>query len=500
VKANPPPISAATRLGTIIMAGFGLTLLSILVVALVAYWNLHSHDNIRDNTAHVHSVIDHLEALRSWINDAETRERDFLITGDQYNLELYQAARTKTDQEAHLLDSLTRDDEDQRQRMKALTPLIDARLSSLEDSVEVRNQMGPQSALDMIRSSSRRSLMDDVLRRVNDMIDEERLRLPMHSLEDSFTVQPVFHIIVGGCLAALALLSATLFYLFQALTEIRASLKDSSQRDIDSQTQSRFMHAVLEDIDEGVVVLDRDMKVVQSNPVATRLLGASRSQTVEEFRAEFEPSSGGDGLTLALEHLQTKPPSAPTDPSKTELVTPDEPARISLKASARVLRDKAGGLRGGVLFLRDVTAHKRMERQLKANETSLINLFHYSVEAGFVVTLEDSLCIGVNEGFLRLCGYSREEILGQTVDGFGFCDNAAELKGALELGRSGQVVCDRTMRFRAKSGRRFEAVVSIVPVEIDGEACIVFAVRQYATPLKAAAPSSTPSNRVRSVS
>src|SRR4029077_16933368 len=295
-------------------------------------------------------------------------------------------------------------------------PLINGRLAVLKDSIEVREQMGPESALDMIRSSSRRSLMDDIGRRIDDMIDEERLFLSHRGQAEAHTANPAIQIVLGGCVAGSVLLFLTGFYLFRGLGTLRARVMDLSQSDIALQNQSRFMEAVLGSMDEGVIVLDRDMKVIHSNPVAEQLLQASRSQVVEELKAELEPSSAGDGLTLALEHLQTALPSV-KDPGATELSIsgPDKPARISIAASVRVLRDETGTLQGGVLLLRDLTVSKRTERQVKATEASLISIFNYGLEAAFITTLDDSFYIGVNEGFLILSGHSREEILVRTI-------------------------------------------------------------------------------------
>jgi two-component system, sensor histidine kinase and response regulator len=251
---------------------------------------------------------------------------------------------------------------------------------------------------------------------------KNRLFLGHRKLEETHTAKPAIQIVVGGCVAGSVLLFLTGFYLFRGLGTLRDKLVDLSRSDIALQTQSGFMDAVLGNVDEGVVVLDRDMKVIHSNPVAEQLLQASRSQVVEELRAELEPSSAGDGLTLALEHLQTALPSV-KDPVAMELSisSPDKPARISIAASVRVLRDEAGALQGGVLLLRDMTVSKRTERQVKAAEASLISIFHYGLEVAFITTLEDSFYIGVNEGFLILCGYSRDEILGRTIEsGFPF--------------------------------------------------------------------------------
>src|SRR5258708_21562473 len=140
MKGGSSPTSGIGFSATI-LAGFASALVAIAVVGVATYWSMKSLARSSDRAAHIHQVIDRLEALHFLLNDGETRERDYLITGDQYNLELYRAASSKIDEEASLLGTLTRNQGDQQQRLKALLPLIDARLAVLGDSIEVREQM-----------------------------------------------------------------------------------------------------------------------------------------------------------------------------------------------------------------------------------------------------------------------------------------------------------------------------------------------------------------------
>lgn len=475
MKGSSSPITSGIRFGATILAGFVSALVALAVIGAATYWGMKSLVKSSERAVHTQSVTDHLEALHFLVNDAETRERDYLITGDQYNLDVYRTVTAKIDREVHLLGALTHNQEDQQQRLKALVPLIDARLAVLKDSIDVREQMGPESALEMIRSSSRRSLMDDIGRRIGDMIDEEHLSLARRNREETHTAKPALQIVIAGCVAGLVLLLLTVIYVFRGLWAMRARLVGLSQSDTALQTQSRFMDAVFGNMDEGVVVLDRDMKVVHSNPVAEQLLRASRSQA-EGLKVELEPSSAGDGLTLALEHLQTALPST-KDPETTDLSisSPEQAARVSIATNVRVLRDENGTLQGGVLLLRDMTAAKRTERQAKANEASLISIFHYGLEAAFITTEEDLVYIGVNEGFLILCDYSRDEIVGRTIEELNFCDHPAELIEALEQARTAKTVCDRLLCFRTRSGNLFEAMLSAMPIEVGEQACILSA-------------------------
>jgi PAS domain S-box-containing protein len=102
-------------------------------------------------------------------------------------------------------------------------------------------------------------------------------------------------------------------------------------------------------------------------------------------------------------------------------------------------------------------------------------MFHHGLEAAFITSLEDSLCIGVNERFLTTCGYSGEEILGRRIEELNFCDSRTELMDTLEQVRNAQTVCERPLRFRTKSGHKFEAMLSAIPVEVGEQACILSA-------------------------
>ena len=481
MKTSSPPISSAVGFGLTIL-GFILVMIVVAATGLAAYWSLAVLNSRGDQESRTHVAadhrqvtIDHLQSLRFLLDEVETRERDYLISGDQYNLELYRSASAKLGQEVHALETLSPNEPGQQRRMTALAPLIRARMSALDDSIQVRTQMGPESALEMIRSSSRRSLMDDILRRVDDMIDEERLLPSQSKPSKEPSARLTLQIVVGGCIVGLVVLFLTALYIFRRLMKLRRSLADLSRSNTALQTQGRLMNAVLDNMDEGVVLLDRDLKVVRSNPVAEQLLKTSNGRVFDELKAKPDPPSAGDRFTLALEHFQTTLPDL-RSPETTELSisSPDQPTATSIAATARALRDEAGALQGGVLFFRDMTEHKSLESELEANEASLISLFHYGLEAALIATLDDALYIGVNEGFLRLCGYSRDEILGRPVKESNVFVSPVELGYALDQIRAGLVVRNRTLRFCAKSGRTFDAALSVLPIEFGGMGCALF--------------------------
>src|SRR5690242_8635556 len=110
--------------GKRIAIGFGLSLTMLLVVGAVAY---RETDSLLQNdrlVTHTHVVLEELAHLLSSLQDAETGQRGFLLTGRGEFLEPYQAALDKTAPAFADLRRLTIDNEVQQRRLDQLDPLM----------------------------------------------------------------------------------------------------------------------------------------------------------------------------------------------------------------------------------------------------------------------------------------------------------------------------------------------------------------------------------------
>lgn len=462
--------TSGIRFGAVI-AGLVAVSVVIAIMGVSGYWSLTSSLADGDRAARTHLSIDHLEMLSALLNESEIRSRDYVITGDERDVKLFQDASSNADRELRILQRLSLNDAGQQQRLKALASLIHVGLAALDDSLQVRTQMGPEAALEMVRSG-RHFPIDDALRRLNSMIDEERALSAQDQPHGRLAVRPAVDIIVAGSIAGFMLLLLTAWYTFRGLAALHTRVGALSHSDMTLRTQARFMDAVLDSVDEGVVFLDRDLKVVRSNSIAEKLLRTSKSPVLDELRGKLEPAAAGERLSFALEHEDGRPDLV-NDPMALGANRLASPATTSMEATARALRDETGALEGGVLLFRDVSERKAIERRLEANEASLISLFHFGLEAAFVATLEDSVYMGVNDGFLRLCGYSCDEILGQPIGKLGLFSTPTELANILECARTGQIVRDK-LCFHTRSGQSFDAMLLVMPIEVDGLPCAVF--------------------------
>jgi PAS domain S-box-containing protein len=131
----------------------------------------------------------------------------------------------------------------------------------------------------------------------------------------------------------------------------------------------------------------------------------------------------------------------------------------------------------------DITEQKRTEAALRRSEERFSKAFNASPAAIAITGLKDERVIDVNDVFVKMSGYSREEIVGKRSTDFGIWADPAERTRVMEIARQKGFVRGIETSFRTKSGEVLAASYSAEPIEIAGEPCLLSLVLDI-TPLK----------------
>jgi PAS domain S-box-containing protein len=110
---------------------------------------------------------------------------------------------------------------------------------------------------------------------------------------------------------------------------------------------------------------------------------------------------------------------------------------------------------------------------LQTNEAVFAHLIQNSPLAIVISGLTDGLLLDVNDSYLQLTGYSRDEVIGQTSVGLGLWADPklrAPLKALLE---SGQPIRDFEAAIRIKSGAERLVLATVSQIDFDGRTCLV---------------------------
>lgn len=128
---------------------------------------------------------------------------------------------------------------------------------------------------------------------------------------------------------------------------------------------------------------------------------------------------------------------------------------------------------GIVLNYRDVTERERALRAVQLSQQRMQAAFAASPDALIISRLADGLYLEVNDTFLELSGYSREELIGRTSVEMNIWASAeARAAFVAEFRRQGRVR-HFPAPYRGRDGRGGVVDISAELIDLDGESCIL---------------------------
>jgi PAS domain S-box-containing protein len=123
--------------------------------------------------------------------------------------------------------------------------------------------------------------------------------------------------------------------------------------------------------------------------------------------------------------------------------------------------------------IQDITERKKAETTLRQSEERFSKMFNTSPTPITLNRLSDGTFMAVNDSFLRLSGFTREEVIGHTAVELGVYPNPGTrsnfMKTLRELGR----LPSFDQPFKGKSGKMADTLLSLELVTIDGEPCVL---------------------------
>ena len=329
----------------------GLTVCVALGAVLAA---IRVHGEATQWVAHTHEVLRQIERTSSTLNQAETDQRGYLLTGDARMLGPFQIAVTLL---PHLLDhiqQLTADNPVQGRNIEALRVDVSNKLDAMGRSIVLADAGQPRAALEIVRgqgSPAMGQLRVDFSRM---QAEEERL-LSMRAAAVSRTnVWIVATVIVMGILAVLAL---------GVLRTLMA--KDATQIRLSEERLATTVASV----GDAVIATDAQGHVERMNPVAEQLTGWSIGE------AAGMPL---DTVFRIINGVSRNPVESPVDKvlregkvvglaNHTFLIAKDGTER-PIEDSGAPIRGPDGVITGVVLVFKDASARYAAERLLADSE------------------------------------------------------------------------------------------------------------------------------------
>jgi PAS domain S-box-containing protein len=431
-----------------------------------------SHSHVQ----HTREIIEAVQRVLLRLQDAETGERGFLITGEQAFLEPYEAAARSLDKQLAALDSMIRDPEARRllaelseragEQMTFLRSVIaQHRAGDAAGAAElIRQQLGKQK-MDEIRSLvARLEAREQSLLAERLQLFQERSRRSKSLVQGALTAASILVLIAGGALISY---------------QRRRFVAEAA-----AQHALTMLSLTLDNITQGVVVFDRDQKTLAWNRRYLELRGIKSEQIWAglDGRALMQQA---EPLELRIDGVAENTReravglSDPTRPFDAEAFRPD----------GSVLEVRGRPLANGnyIVTFNDVTALKISEAAYRDQAVRLSSILDNVVDA--IITINESGSIeSWSKGAERLFGYQAEDVLRRNVrmlmpephssahDGY--------LRHYMETGERRIIGTRREVEALHKDGRRVPVDLGISEMRIGSRRLFIGIVRDISERLE----------------
>ena len=235
----------------------------------------------------------------------------------------------------------------------------------------------------------------------------------------------------------------------------------------------RQLQQIIAGLTEGVILVDPDQTIFWANEAALAMHGVERLEelgaTVSEYRKKFELRYRNNHRLLPGDYPMDRVIAGEAFSDVVVAVAgagEDDPQWVH-RIRSLVLTDTAGDPDCLVLVLHDATeqfdAEQRFERAFGANPAPAI-----------ICRLSDLRYIKVNQGFLEMTGYAKEDLIGRSVYDVDVLENAENKELAIDRLNKGLTVPQMEAFFKLPDGGSKSVIVAGQPIEIGEENCMLF--------------------------
>lgn len=344
-----------------IVLTFSLSIFILLTIGAYAYECTKEYKSSSEWVRHTQEVINEAQTTLLSVEDIETAQRGYIITGEEHFLIPYRDG-VATLPKAHLrLYQLVHDNPSQRKLLAEINQLILQKTTFAERAITVRTKIGFNAARELVESGQGEGLMVSIRTLLQEFIRNEEVYLAnrLDASNDQFV-----H------MATVILASISLAILFVAIT-LYFFLKDYNRR-LRSQKQLKASEArikkFLESLPLGVYVVSPDGVPFFTNTEAVRILGEGivSGNNYSNVRERYQSYIiGTDEPYPDDKRPIVRVLNGESNICVEDVETDKDGKRIPLRINATHIVDEEGNIEFAIAVFEDITSLKESENELR---------------------------------------------------------------------------------------------------------------------------------------
>jgi PAS domain S-box-containing protein len=237
-------------------------------------------------------------------------------------------------------------------------------------------------------------------------------------------------------------------------------LKQAEEALIDSENLNRL---VIENQGEGIGIVDRNEIFTFANPAADQMFGLPVGGLVGKNLLDFIVP----GYFQVIRDETQKRAQSLRSSYELEIITQTGEQK-SILVTATPKYDNKGVQSGTFGVFRDITDRKMAENALRESEERYKAAFRTIPEA-ITITDENGTFVDVNEGFISLSGFLKEEVVGATTISLNIWTNPDDRTKIIETVSKQGLIENLETVFRSKNGTLLTTLVSACLINISNK-------------------------------
>lgn len=239
------------------------------------------------------------------------------------------------------------------------------------------------------------------------------------------------------------------------------------------QESERLMRDILRNMQDTLFRISIDNRIQWITPSVKELLGYDADEIIGEVFENYFTSKAPEQSLLAMLDISNGKLSSMEVP-----LLHKDGSVVWASVNAQYYYDDDNDVAGVEGVARNITQQRLAEIALRQSEELFSKAFHASPAMIALSQLRENYELGVfvdvNEAFLDRCGYTREEVIGRSVDEIGFFTNNEDQKELVNQLRAKGYGRDIEFPFKAKNAETYYALGSIETIDIAGSVCALW--------------------------
>jgi PAS domain S-box-containing protein len=250
-----------------------------------------------------------------------------------------------------------------------------------------------------------------------------------------------------------------------------ASLTDITERkriEEALRTSESAYRAIFENTGTATMIVEEDTTITLVNSEFEKLTGYTKAEVEGKMRwTEFTVKEEVDRM-LDQHRLRRIDPSAALKSYEFQLL-----GKNGVATDVLMTVDVIPGTGQSVASCLDITERKEAERELRESEQKFSRAFQSGAALMAITEVGTDIFVDVNDAFLTILGFSRDEIIGKTIQESGALVEVARFEAAKQEAADSRQLPDQEMMIRTKSGDVRYGIFSADRIHVGGKNCLL---------------------------